>query len=531
MRAQGVNPPMERSAWIPLASAKGRWIIVVTALGSGMVFLDGTVVNVALPRMQTDLGIPLSGLQWIIDAYVLFLAALLLVGGSLGDVYGRRRGFVAGLLVFTVSSAACGFAPNGTGLIAARAAQGIGGALLVPGSLAMIKATILPEDSGKAIGLWAGLSGVTTALGPLLGGYLVTAVSWRLIFFINIPLAVITLLAAIAHVPETHDPNASKHLDWMGAAATVVGLGGLTFGLIQGPEIGWTNALVLLSLVVGAIALLLFPFVEESVRNPMVPLHLFRSSNFTGSNLATLGVYFAFNGGFLFIVLKLQQVQGYSPLEAGSALIPLTVLLLVLSPRVGGLIPRFGARLLMTSGAGVLTLAFALFAAMGRSPSYWIFILPTIIVMGLGMCLFITPLTATVMAAVPADLVGVASGVNNAVSRVAALLAIALLGVVVVGEFESSLGDRLHSAGIQPGPRAALLAHASRLADDPIPRGLTPAERARAHAALLDAYVSGYRWAMGSCAILCALSAIVSGLTIRPEAFTAPESAEPAHPA
>jgi EmrB/QacA subfamily drug resistance transporter len=500
-----------------LSSQKGRWIIAATALGSGMVFLDSSVVNVALPRIQSDLGVPLSGLQWVIDSYALFLAALLLVGGAIGDAYGRKRAFLIGLIIFTLSSIACGLAPNAGVLIGARAVQGIGGAFLVPGSLAMIKATIASEDSGRAIGLWAGLSGATTAFGPLIGGYFVGSVSWRLIFFINVPLAALTIYATLIHVPETKDTRASKRLDWPGAAATVIGLGGVTFGLIQGPGSGWTSAPVLVTLIVGSVALVLFPFIEMQSPNPMVPLRLFRSSNFTGSNLATLGVYFSFNGAFLFLVLKLQQVQGYSPLEAGASLVPVTLLLLLLSPRIGGLIGRFGARMLMTSGAGIIAAGFLLLSLLGRAAPYWSELLPSIVVLGLGMCLFITPLTATVMGSVPPDSVGVASGVNNAVSRVAGLLAVAVLGVVVVTEFQSSLSARISSAGLSTQARSSLISHATRLADDPIPAQLSPPKRRFVQIAIKDAYVTGYRLAMLTCMVLCLLSAVVSALMIRPD--------------
>jgi EmrB/QacA subfamily drug resistance transporter len=512
-----MNAPSAPAPFVRLASAKGRWIIAATAMGSGMVFLDGSVVNVALPRIQTDLGVPLSGLQWIVDAYALFLAALLLVGGAVGDAYGRKRAFLVGLTVFTLSSVACGLAPNAGVLIAARAVQGVGGAFLVPGSLAMIKATIAPQDSGRAIGLWAGLSGATTAIGPLVGGYFVAAVTWRLIFFINVPLALVTLYAAVVHVPETRDTRASKRLDWLGATATVLGLGGVTFGLIQGPVNGWTSPLVLAALMGGSLALAIFPFLELRASHPMVPLNLFRSSNFTGCNIATLGVYFSFSGLFLFLVLKLQQVESYSPFEAGAALLPVTLLLLVLSPRVGGLIGRFGARLLMTLGASIIALSFLLISLPGRSESYWTVLLPPILVLAIGMCLFITPLTTTVMGAVPPDTVGVASGINNAVSRVAGLLAVAVLGVVVVTAFQSSLQGKLDGMGLTARARSSLISNATRLAEDPIPRGLSPNQRRAVHNAIKDSYVDGFRWAMLTCMVLCALSAVVSALMIGPD--------------
>lgn len=485
-----------------------------------MVFLDGTVVNVALPRIQSDLAVPLSGLQWIVDAYALFLAALLLVGGALGDIYGRKRVFLAGLTIFTVASIACGLAPDSVALIAARAVQGIGGALLVPGSLAMIKATIQTDDAGRAIGLWAGLSGIIAAVGPLVGGYLVSAVSWRLIFFINVPLGVITALASIRHVPETRDERASKHLDWLGSFLAVFGLGGLTFGLIQGPESGWASFLVLASLAIGSLGIILFLWIESASPNPIFPLPLFRSANFSGSNLATLGVYFSFSGAFLFLVLKLQQVQGYTPLEAGAALLPLTVLLLALSSLVGSQISRFGARLLMTVGAGAVALAFALIGFTGSNAPYWTQLFPPIILLGLGMCLFITPLTATVMGAVPTDQVGAASGINNTVSRVAGLLAVAILGIVVVAGFQSSLKSKLSSLGIPSRAKAQLITRSPRLADDPIPRYLGAPERRKVLTALRASYIEGFRWAMLTCAGLCLLSSLASYLLIRSEPAT-----------
>lgn len=484
-----------------------------------MVFLDGTVVTVALPKIQSNLGVPLSSLQWIIDAYALFLAALLLVGGALGDAYGRKKVFLAGLSVFTLASVASGLAPTAELLIAARAVQGIGGALLVPGSLAMIQATIATEDSGRAIGLWAGLSGATAALGPLVGGYFVGALSWRLIFFINLPLALLTVYATSLHVPETRDQRASSRLDWAGAAATVLGLGGITYGLIQGPESGWSSGLVVAALIGGGAALVAFPFIELRARNPMAPLGLFRSSTFSGSNLATVGVYFSFSGAFLFLVLKLQQVQGYTPLEAGAALLPITALLLLLSPRVGGLIGRFGARLLMSVGAATIATGFVLFALMGASPDYWTRLLPVIILLALGICIFVTPLTATVMGAVPPESVGVASGINNAVSRVAGLLAVAILGVVVVVEFRSSLTNRLSGLGLPSTARSSLISGATRLADDPLPPGLSPRQRVSVTGAIQNSYVDGFRWAMGVCAVLSLLSAGASVTMIRREGY------------
>lgn len=508
-------PPAE--ARIALNSAHGRWIIAATALGSGMIFLDGTVVNVALPRIQSDLAAPLAGLQWIVNAYTLFLAALLLPGGGLGDIYGRKLGFLSGLVVFTLASVGCGLAPNLGVLIAARAIQGVGGALLVPGSLAMIKAVIAPEDNGRAIGLWAGLSGVTTAIGPLVGGYLVSAVTWRAIFFINVPIAVVTFYATAAHVPANRDEQASRDLDWPGALAIIAGLGGLTYALIEGPAARRGDPIVLAAIAVGILGVLLFPLREARARHPMVPLDIFRSRNFSGANLATVGVYFSLGGALLFLVLDLQQIQGYSPLESGIALLPVTALLLLLSPRMGTLTGRFGPRFFMTVGPVVVALAFVLFLTAGRHLSYPINILPGVIVLGLGMSIFITPLTTTVMNSVSDNLAGIASGVSNTLTRVASLLAVAVLGLIIVTRFGSVLDSKLTHVSIPPSVHHALLANVDRLANDPLPANLSPRQQAAVHNAIADSFVDGFHWAMATCALLCLLSAGISFATIRQE--------------
>ncbi|GAC1443733.1 MAG: MFS transporter [Chloroflexota bacterium] len=503
------------STSIALRSATGRWVIAATGLGSGMIFLDSTVVNVALPRMQVEFAAPLSGLQWIINAYTLFLAAFLMLGGSIGDVYGRKTTFIGGLGVFTLASVACGLAPNLLVLIIARSLQGIGGALLVPGSLAMIKAVIAPGDSGRAIGLWAGLSGVTTTVGPLIGGYLVNAVSWRAIFFLNVPVAVLTLYATFRHVPPNKDDGASPHLDWIGAIATAVGLGGLTYALIQGPDAGWKDPVVVACVSFGVASVVFFPIWESRAAHPMVPLQTFRSRNFAGANLATLGVYFALSGASLFLVLNLQQVQGYSPLEAGLALLPITLLLLVLSPRMGALMARFGARLPMTVGPIVVGASFLLFMVPGRNIQYFRDFLPGIVLLGVGLSIFVTPLTATVMESVPNSLVGVASGVSNTLTRVASLLAISVLGLIVTAQFESQLKAHAGTLTIGAASRTALLRHANRLAADPIPIHLATYQRQSVRVTIDNAFISGFRWDMATCALLCLSSALISYLMIR----------------
>lgn len=500
---------------VKLHSPSGRWIIGALALGSGMIFLDSTVVNVALPSIQGDLAAPLSGLQWIVNAYTLMLAALLLMGGSLGDAYGRKAVFLAGLLIFAAASVLCGVAPNLSVLIAARALQGLGGALLVPGSLAMIRVVIAPEDSARAIGLWAGLAGITTAIGPLLGGYLVGAASWRWIFFINVPLGIVTFVATARHVPSNRDETATRDLDWIGAMTSITALGGFTYWLIEGPQRGWGSPPVLAALALGVAGLVVFPLRESRTAHPMVPLNTFRSRNFTGANLATIGVYFSVGGGLLFLVLDLQQVERYSPLQAGAALLPISILLLVLSSRVGGLMKRFGARLPLTLGPAMTGVGFLLFTANGRHLNYMLNLLPPVVLVGLGMSIFVTPLATTVMSSIPEHLGGIASGVNNAVTRVASLLAIAVLGLIMVSRFGSALAAQTQHLPIDGQSRAALMAHANRLADDPTPSHLSAAQELAVRQAVDESFTEGFHWVMGTCAALCLLSAVFSAVVIR----------------
>lgn len=502
---------------IPLNSSRGSWLIAATSLGSGMIFLDSTVVNVALPRIQSDFSAPLSGLQWVVNSYLLLLAALLMVGGDLGDRYGRRKMFAIGQVIFVAASVGCALSPSLAWLVAWRAFQGVGGALMVPESLAIIKAVIVEKDSSRAIGMWTGFSGVTAAIGPLVGGYLVGAVSWRAIFFINVAVGAVTLYATLAHIPANRDRSVSGMLDWPGALLAVIGLGTLTYGLIQGPQSGWTSLPVLVALGTGGAALLGFPLREHLAGTAMVPLSVFRSRDFSISNVATLAVYFAFSGSLLFLTLLLQQVEGYTPLQAGAAALPISLLILVLSPRVGGLTTRLGARPFMTVGPIVVAVGLVLFLLVGRGASYPLQIFPPVAVMGLGMSIFITPLTSTVMSSVRQGLVGVASGFNNTVSRVASLLAIAILGIVVTWQFDAVLPAQLRGHGLPASARSSLVAHRDRLADDPIPPYLSRRARMAARAALDASYVNGFHWAMALCALLCTVSGILCWLGIRHE--------------
>jgi EmrB/QacA subfamily drug resistance transporter len=407
----------------------GRWVLAVAVLGSGMAFLDGTVVNVALPDIGRDLDASTSSLQWILSGYLLTLASLILLGGSLGDRYGRRRIFVLGAGLFTAASLLCAIAPSAVLLVAARLLQGVGGALLTPGSLAMIEASFRPGDRARAIGAWSGLGGVAAALGPLLGGYLVDAVSWRAIFLINLPLGIFVIAMAGRHVPETRDPTASGHLDFAGAILAGLGLAGTTYALIEAPDRG-ASPLVLLAGIGGVVALVAFLLGERRSANPMMPLEIFASRQFSAANLVTFVVYAALGGVFFLLVAFLQISLGYSPIAAGAASLPVTVLMLLLSARSGALAQRIGARIPLTVGPLVIAVGLLLMTQIDPGDSYMSSVLPALIVFGLGLTLVVAPVTATVLAAADVRHSGIASGINNAVSRVAGLLAVAVLPVI-----------------------------------------------------------------------------------------------------
>jgi EmrB/QacA subfamily drug resistance transporter len=404
-------------------------VLLATVLGSGVAFLDATVVNIALPTLGRDLDAGISGLQWVVNAYTLTLAGFLLLGGSLGDRYGRRRVFVIGVVWFAAASLLCAVAPTAGALTAARALQGVGGALLTPGSLAIIEASFRPEDRGPAIGAWSGLGGVTAAAGPFLGGWLVE-VDWRLIFLINLPLAAVVVWVAVRHVPETRDPNAAPHLDWLGAGLAALGLAGVVYALTDGPGLGWTSPSIVAAGAGGVAVLALFVVVERRSRHPMLPLDVFHSRQFTGANLVTLVVYGALGGALFLLPMQLQRVVGFAPLVAGTALIPITVVMLLLSARAGRLAVRIGPRLPMTVGPLVAGAGLALLVRVGAGASYLTDILPAMLVFALGLSITVAPLTATVLAAAPTEYAGIASAVNNDVARAAGLLAVAVLPVV-----------------------------------------------------------------------------------------------------
>ena len=427
-------------------SSAGRWVLVVAVLGSGLAFLDGTVVNVALPDIGRDLGASTSALQWILNGYLLTLASLILLGGSLGDRYGRRRIFALGVGLFTFASLLCAIAPNAEMLVAARLLQGIGGALLTPGSLAMIESSFRPADRARAIGAWSGLGGVAAALGPLLGGYLVQAVSWRAIFLINLPLGLFVMVMATRHVPETRDPTASGHLDFAGAILGGAGSRRNDLRSDRGPGQG-VFPLILLAGVGGVAALVAFVLAERRSPNPMMPLGMFSSRQFTAANLVTFVVYAALGGVFFLLVAFLQISLGYSPIAAGAASLPVTALMLLLSARSGALAQRIGARIPLTVGPLVIALGLLLMTRIDPGDSYVSSVLPAVIVFGLGLTLVVAPVTATVLAAADERHAGIASGINNAVSRVGGLLAVAVLPLIA-----GLTGDKLLRPG-QDGRR------------------------------------------------------------------------------
>lgn len=409
-------------------TARARWVILATVLGSSMAVLDATVVGIALPAMGREFDADMDVLQWVVNGYTLTLAGFLLQAGALADRFGRRRLFVLGVIWFALASLLCAVAWDAGSLIAARALQGMGAALLTPGSLAILQASFAPEDRAKAIGAWSGLGGVAAAAGPFLGGYLVDAVSWRLIFAINLPLAAAVVFVALRHVPESRDPDAAaRRSDVPGAVLAPLGLAGLTYGLIEGPVLGWDAPLVVASLGGGLLALAAFILVEQRAENPLLPLEVFRSAQFSAANAVTLVVYGALSGALFLLPIALQQVAGYSPIQAGTALLPFTVLMLALSARMGELASRIGPRLPMTVGPIVAGLGLALFARIDTSGAYLTQVFPAVLVFAFGMTITVAPLTATVLAAVPDEHAGVASAINNDVARVAGLLAVAIL--------------------------------------------------------------------------------------------------------
>jgi EmrB/QacA subfamily drug resistance transporter len=487
-------------------------VLLATILASSIAYIDESVVNVALPTIETDLAASVVVMQWLVNAYTLCLSALVLVGGAAGDRFGRRRVFIAGTAVFAAASLWCGLSPGITQLILARAIQGVGAALLIPCSLAIIGATFDEAERGKAIGTWAGFSAIAGAAGPILGGLIVDHVSWRWIFLINPLLALPTIWIAFRHLPESRDPDAKGGLDWRGSLLALSGLGSLAFGLIAAPDLGWTDARVLGPLAAGALLLAGFLWEESRSPAPMLPLRLFRSRAFTAINLLTVLLYAALGGAFFFLPFALIQVQGYSAALAGAAFLPFTIIMGVLSRWSGGLLDRFGARLPLVTGPAITALGFVLLALPGPGAPYWAY-LAGMMVLGLGMAVSVAPLTTTVINAVPAQQTGVASGINNAAASVANLLAVAMFGALALGVYNRALDHQLASAAATAEVRQAVEAAHGKFVTAPALAIGRDDDRRVAETIIKESLAQSIRLAMLAAAVL-ALGAAASGMLL-----------------
>jgi EmrB/QacA subfamily drug resistance transporter len=501
------------AAAVPALPDARTWILAATILGSSMAFIDSTVVNVALPALQASFQATVVDLQWVVESYGLFLAALILAGGAFGDLFGRRRIFVAGVSIFAVASAGCGFASSIQELIIARSIQGVGAALLVPGSLAIISANFDEKSRGQAIGTWSGFTAITAAVGPVLGGWLVEHASWRWAFFLNLPIAVAVVAISLWRIPQSRSKGAGQ-IDWLGTILATAGLGAVVTGFVESPNLGWRNPLVFGGLIVGAGCLVAFVFVEAKVAVPTLPLGLFKSRSFAGANLLTLLLYAAIGIFFFLFPLDLIQVQGYSTTATGIALLPLILLMFFLSRWSGGLVARYGSGPPLIVGPMIVALGFVLFAVPSIGGSYWRAFFPAIIVLGFGMAVTVAPLTTVVMNSVDEERVGTASGVNNAVARLAGVLAIAILGIVMVKAFRFRLNDGLTQLSLPPGVLQELQANAIKLAGLPIPGGLVPSVTAAISKSIGEAFVFGFRVVMSICTGLSLASAAVAWLMI-----------------
>jgi EmrB/QacA subfamily drug resistance transporter len=507
------EPPSDEAAALaarasaPCTPAAAPWILAATILASSMALIDGTVANIALPALQREFNATVFDAQWVIESFALFLSALLLVGGAAGDRFGRRRVFAIGVTLFSAASMWCGLASGIHELIVARALQGVGGALLVPGSLAIISASFAEDARGKAIGTWSAFSSMTTALGPLLGGYLIDHLSWRYAFLINPPMGVAVLALIYWRVPESRNPAATAGVDWAGGVLASVGLGGVVYALIESSVKGWGNPAIVSALAVGAAALVGFVFVERRHPAPMLPLQLFRSRNFTAANALTLLLYAALGGSLFFLPLNLLQVQGYSTTAAGATFLPFVLCMFILSRWAGGLVNRYGAKPPLIVGPAVAGAGFLLLALPGIGGSYWVTFFPGVLVLGLGMAVTVAPLTTVVMSSCGPSAAGATSGINNAVSRVAALLAIALLGIVMAQVFNRALEQKLASLTLPPDAVQAVEKQRDKVAGIEVPPDIEPQARNALRRAIGESFVQGFRVVMILGALLSFASA------------------------
>ncbi|MCS6802212.1 MAG: MFS transporter [Chloroflexota bacterium] len=508
-----IAPMSHRSRPLPAARSRETWTLLAAILGSSMVFLESTVVAVALPALQADFAATLTDIQWVVAAFTLPLSALLLVGGALSDRYGRRRMVALGAVLFALGSAASGLAPTIGALIAARVVQGIGGAVLAPGALAMLSAGTPQQRRSRAIALWSAATGGATAVGPLLGGGLIELLSWRGVFFLNLPIAIVVVAILLTRVPESRDDRAAGRLDWPGALLATLGLGGVVFGLIRASAEDGGAVSVVVPLAAGIATLVLFVMVEARAAQPVMPLALFRSREFCGANALTVLLYGAVSGALFLLPFTLIQVQGYAAAEAGAAIVPFFLLLVIVSRWAGGLVERSGAQVPLVAGPSLVAIGLALFALPGIGGSYWTTIFPAVAVLGLGMGITVPPLTIVVMNSVDHRLAGVAAGVNNALSRAAGLLAVVLFSLVVATAFNAELDRRVAALAPAPEARASIDAQRRSLAAATVPA--TVPDAPALNRAVDEAYLAGYRLAMLLGAALAAAGAAIARLTVR----------------
>ncbi|HTJ25227.1 MAG TPA: MFS transporter [Candidatus Limnocylindria bacterium] len=504
---------MRRSYPIPAGMGK-TWVLIAAIVGSAMTFIDGTAVNVALPVIQRELNANAAQMQWVVEGYALFLASLILLGGSLGDLFGRRRMFVLGVAIFALASLLCALAADVDVLVLARCVQGIGAALAMPESLALISATYTGTERGRAIGTWSGFASITSAAGPLIGGWLAQHASWRGVFVINLPLALAVVAMALLRVPESRDEDAPRRLDVPGAALATAGLGAATYGLIRSQG-GRPDALAWCTIAAGIVLLAAFVVVERRSPAPMMPLELFRSRTFSAANLYTLFLYAALGGSLYFLPFVLIDVQRYTPTAAGGALLPFVLLQFVFSRWSGGLVGKIGARIPLVAGALLAAAAFAVFAMPGIGGTYWTTYFPAVLLLGFGGAFFIAPLTTTVFDAVPTEKSGIASGVNNAVARCAGLLAVAVFGILLTAVFDRGFDARLGRHHV--GPRTAQIARVERakLYAGSVPGDVPAEDREAVGDAVREGYLAGFRSVMLVSAGVCVLAALIALVELR----------------
>lgn len=502
------------SADFPVSKTVGRWVLLATILGSGMAFIDSTAMNVVIPVLQSELNATIPQVQWIMEAYALFMSSLMLLGGVLGDKFGRKRIFALGILLFTGASIWCGLSPNTSQLIVARAFQGAGGALLVPGSLAIVNISFSDERRGRAIGIWSAFTAITTTLGPILGGWLAENLSWRFVFFINVPLAVIVLGTLYWRIPESKKGNGEQKLDVWGSLFAVLGFGCIVFGLIDSANVGFGHIKVIVPLVAGGIFLISFIIHESRSSSPMMPLNLFKSKTFTGGNLITLLFWAAWSGAIFFIPFNLIQLQGYSAAGVGFAFVPLVAALFLVSPWAGGLVANYGAKPPLIVGTIMAAAGFFLFTLPGIGGSYWTTFFPAIAVLGIGMAIIISPLTTAVMESVELKESGVASGINNTVGRIAGLLAIAIMGVFALSTFNRSLDYELSSLDLQKQTRQSIDDQRIKILLIEIPQDISSETQTNLKNAIQISFLASFRLMMLISATLVLIGTFVAWITI-----------------